>query len=86
MFGELPAWGFFVRNATGVTLDNVVLELHGADYRPAIIADHVQALTFANTVLSGVTSAPVIVTADATIRGIETVVWPAGATERLRGL
>jgi polygalacturonase len=86
MFGELPAWGLFVRNATGVTLDNVVLELHGADYRPAIIADHVQGLTFANTVLSGVTSAPVIVTADATVRGIETVVWPAGATERLRGL
>lgn len=39
MFGELPAWGFYIRHADGVTLKNVNLVCSGTDYRPAIVAD-----------------------------------------------
>ena len=39
MFGELPAWGFYIRHANSVTLKNVNIVCSKPDYRPAIIAD-----------------------------------------------
>jgi polygalacturonase len=41
MFGELPAWGFYIRHAGSVTLKNVNVVCSNADYRPAIVADEV---------------------------------------------
>jgi polygalacturonase len=34
MFGELPAYGFFIRHATGITLDNVAVSYLTTDMRP----------------------------------------------------
>lgn len=45
MFKELPAWGFYIRHADDIIMNNVVLRVEGADYRPAIVADDVQRLT-----------------------------------------
>lgn len=46
MFGELPAWGLFVRHVDGLTLDNVVMSVRDPDYRPSIVAsDDVHNLT-----------------------------------------
>ena len=42
---ELPAWGFYIRHAEGVTFDNVRLKVADKDYRPAIVADDVNGLT-----------------------------------------
>ena len=42
---ELPAWGFFVRHADGVTFNNVTMRVEDADYRPAVVADDVHGLT-----------------------------------------
>lgn len=41
MFDVLPAWGFYVRHAQGVTLNNIRLTLAKPDLRPALIADDV---------------------------------------------
>ena len=41
---ELPAWGFYLRHAEGVTLRNFVFRAGKPDYRPAIVADDVQSL------------------------------------------
>ncbi|UTW63808.1 glycoside hydrolase family 28 protein [bacterium SCSIO 12741] len=49
MFGELPAWGFYVRHAEGITFKNVVLKIRDVDYRPAIVFDDVK-----NSELKGV--------------------------------
>lgn len=38
MFGELPAWGFYLRHTEGVRFKRVVLKLKEADYRPDIIS------------------------------------------------
>lgn len=38
MFGELPAWGLFVRHIDGLTLDNVVMTARESDYRPVMVA------------------------------------------------
>ncbi len=44
-FKELPAWGFYIRHAEGITFDNVNLTAKKADYRPAIVTDDVKNMT-----------------------------------------
>ena len=44
MFGELPAWGFYVRHASGLTFKNIKLTLANHDFRPAFIFDDVNSL------------------------------------------
>jgi polygalacturonase len=41
MFGELPAWGLYVRHVSGLNLKNIRLEAKEADYRPSIVLDDV---------------------------------------------
>lgn len=41
MFGELPAWAFFIRHVEGLTLRNVTLELRDKDFRKAIVCEDV---------------------------------------------
>lgn len=45
-FKELPAWGFYIRHAEGITFENVKLTALKKDYRPAIVMDDVQGATF----------------------------------------
>jgi len=45
---ELPAWGFYIRHADGVSFENVTLKVLDKDYRPAIVSDDVNGLTFMN--------------------------------------
>lgn len=42
MFGELPAWGFYVRHVNGITMKNVTVKLRNADFRPAFVFDDVK--------------------------------------------
>ncbi|MDO3695645.1 glycosyl hydrolase family 28 protein [Wenyingzhuangia sp. chi5] len=44
MFGELPAWGFYVRYAKGISFKNVKLTLEDDDFRPAFVFDEVDDL------------------------------------------
>ncbi len=46
MFKELPAWGFYIRHARGITLENVTLTCMKKDYRTAVVLDDVQGATF----------------------------------------
>ena len=39
MFGELPAWGFYLRHTEGVHFKKIKLKLLEKDYRPAIVGD-----------------------------------------------
>jgi hypothetical protein len=41
MFKELPAWGFYIRHARGVTMENITLSALKKDYRTAIVLDNV---------------------------------------------
>ncbi|MDR2138257.1 MAG: glycoside hydrolase [Tannerella sp.] len=47
-FRELPAWGFYLRHADGITFNNVTFTATAPDYRPAIVTDDVQGVTFRN--------------------------------------
>ncbi len=48
MFKELPAWGFYVRHAKGITMENVKLVCGKKDYRTAVVLDDVHGATFLN--------------------------------------
>lgn len=41
MFGELPAWGMYVRHAKGLEFKNVTFKLANDDFRPAFVFDDV---------------------------------------------
>ena len=49
---ELPAWGFYIRHADGITFENVKIKVAGKDYRPAIVADDVNGLKMTNFVIT----------------------------------
>jgi len=46
MFKELPAWGFYIRHARSITMENVKLVCERNDYRTAIVLDDVHGATF----------------------------------------
>lgn len=47
-FKELPAWGFFIKNARNISFENVKLIARNKDYRPAIVMDNVNGYSFKN--------------------------------------
>ena len=51
-FKELPAWGFYVRHAKGITFDNVTLTAEKPDYRPAIVLDDVHGGDFSKVTIN----------------------------------
>lgn len=48
MFKELPAWGFYIRHAKGITFENVSLSCSKKDYRTSIVMDDVENATLQN--------------------------------------
>jgi len=53
MFGELPAWGFYVRHVKGLTFKNIELKIKKPDYRPAMVFDDVHRLHIENLKVKG---------------------------------
>lgn len=53
MFGELPAWGFYVRHVDGITFRNIKLRIDSADYRPAMVLDDVKNISIEGTTIEG---------------------------------
>ncbi len=53
MFGELPAWGFYVRHMDGLTMRNIKISIDAPDYRPAFVFDDVRNLTLESIEISG---------------------------------
>ncbi|HEX5023886.1 MAG TPA: glycosyl hydrolase family 28 protein, partial [Agriterribacter sp.] len=48
MFGELPAWGLYIRHAKEIQISNLVLSCGKKDYRIAIAADDLHGASFKN--------------------------------------
>lgn len=44
MFGELPAWAFYMRHVSGLSMKNITVKARERDYRPAFIFDDVENL------------------------------------------
>jgi polygalacturonase len=53
MFGELPAWGFYVRHVKGLRMQNVRLQITDPDYRPAVVMDDVHDIQISDLQIEG---------------------------------
>ena len=53
MFGELPAWGFYIRHVEGITMKNICLKIEKGDYRPAMVIDDVSDLRITDLKVKG---------------------------------
>ncbi len=53
MFGELPAWGIYLRHADGIEFNNVKLILKDFDYRPSIVFDDVKNIKVNSITIEG---------------------------------
>lgn len=64
MFGELPAWGFYARQADGIQFRNVRIILWKADVRPAMVLDDVLRVSTDQLSVSSAPHDPVFVMQD----------------------
>ena len=46
MFKELPAWGFYIRHAKGIILENITISCVKEDYRTPVVLDDVHGISF----------------------------------------
>ncbi|MGI4872091.1 MAG: glycoside hydrolase family 28 protein [Janthinobacterium lividum] len=76
MFGELPAYGFYVRHAAGITFKNVRIQTKGADYRPTLVFDDVQQLTLQQVVVPNAPTLPALVLHEAPGASLKQVSLP----------
>jgi polygalacturonase len=58
MFGTLPAYGFYIRHATGIVLDNVRVGFEQTDTRPAFVLNDVSDADFHHVRADKAPSAP----------------------------
>ncbi|OCX52283.1 glycoside hydrolase family 28 [Mucilaginibacter sp. PPCGB 2223] len=70
MFGELPAWGFFVRHAEGINFKNVKLSCQKNDLRTACIFDDVKNLNLDGLHINKKQSSPVVVIKSSTTAAV----------------
>ena len=61
MFGELPAWGFYVRHVDGIKFKNVQLKYENDDFRPALVFDDVEEVELNNVVVASGKELPIVV-------------------------
>lgn len=53
MFGDLPAWGIYIRHAKGIRFKNLSLSVTKPDFRTAIVLDDVHQLSFEQLKVAG---------------------------------
>ena len=60
MFGELPAWGFYLRHVAGLTMKNITVRYQKEDFRSAIVADDVNGMQLQNIEVASGKNMPVL--------------------------
>lgn len=61
MFGRLPAYGFYIRHAEDVMLDQFNLSFDATDIRPAVFCEDVQGLEISNLKAEGTGKTPELI-------------------------
>jgi hypothetical protein len=81
MWGELPAWGFYVRHAEGIKFKNVKLSYVDDDFRPAFVFDDVKAIDLTDVHIASAKEMPVILLNNATGITTKNLVMPVPETK-----
>ena len=84
MFGELPAWGFYLRHAAGIEFRNVRLTSKGHDYRPALVCDDVKHLHLNSVSFKSSSSEPVVALRDTWDPIFQDMLYPEESKEVVR--
>jgi polygalacturonase len=79
MFGELPAWGLYVRHAQGIQLSNFIIKVDKPDFRPAMVFDDVAGLALKTVSIPADSQLPVVVYKGVSKLSTSTVTMPTGA-------
>ncbi|MGV3765967.1 MAG: glycoside hydrolase family 28 protein [Chitinophagaceae bacterium] len=61
MFGELPAWGMYIRHVKGLTLKNVTLHNKKEDYRTALLVNESENIELNRVTIAGPVPSPKII-------------------------
>ncbi|MES1226851.1 MAG: glycoside hydrolase family 28 protein, partial [Bacteroidota bacterium] len=60
MWGELPAWGFYMRHVEGIKMINVKLSYVEDDFRPAMVLDDAKGINMKGLNIGAAKEMPVI--------------------------
>ncbi|HWS00554.1 MAG TPA: glycosyl hydrolase family 28-related protein [Prolixibacteraceae bacterium] len=60
MWGELPAWGFYIRHAEGIKMKNIKVSYLKEDFRPALVFDDVKGIEMSNFKIPTARELPVV--------------------------
>ena len=80
MFGELPAWGFFVRNGRNIRFENVTLHREQPDFRSAFVADNIDGVTLDHVSFMSGSEEPVVVLSRVQNENLRGLTWPTKTT------
>ncbi len=84
MFGELPAWGLYVRHAEGMVLKNIKLSYQSEDFRTPLIFSDVKGLQLSNISIPTAKEAPVLILNKVTQPFLEKVSLPFDQPKAIR--
>ncbi|MEO1416707.1 MAG: glycoside hydrolase family 28 protein [Bacteroidota bacterium] len=75
MFGELPAWGFYVRHVKGLVFQNISLNLQAPDHRPTFVFDDVHGLDMREVQVLGESKEKKVILRNTSDTKIEDSAW-----------
>ena len=84
MFGELPAWGMYLRHVDGIIMKNVILKYKKDDFRIPLIMDDVQKISISNLHVPTVMQAPVLWMRKTSAITIDRISSPFPLTEAIK--
>ena len=61
MFGELPAWGLYVRHVKDIKFSGLSFTLEASDYRPSVVVDDVSGIRVSGLSVSGKETRPTVI-------------------------
>jgi polygalacturonase len=84
MFGELPAWAFYVRHVNGLVMKNVIVKAEAPDYRPAFVFDDVKNLQLDRISISKANNNPAVILKDVVGEEIKSITVPGFGGEIIK--
>lgn len=84
MWGELPAWAFYIRHAEDVTIEKSEFTLAAGDFRPAIVADDAPRLALDKLTIGPGGGEPLIAVRNSPGHRISGIEAPDGTKETIR--
>jgi parallel beta-helix repeat protein len=84
MFGELPAWGFYVRHASGIKMKNITLKFNEDDYRSALVFDDAKQIDLNGVNILTAKELPIILFNKVENKSIRNIKFPSGSEGNIK--